>query len=84
MTNHTFEIPITWKDVELSFPARFIPTGYITRIGVDIDGQELVLEPDEEGLYRVLMEADALGNYPEIDVPLVSEIAKVLNSARTS
>lgn len=80
MINDSFEIPVTWKDAEISFQARFIPTGYITRIGVDIYGKELVLEPDEEGLYRAVLEADALGNYPEIDVSLIKEIAHVLNT----
>lgn len=80
MTNDTFEIPITWKGNEISFAAKLIPTGYITRIGIDIYGEEVVLEPDEEGQYRVVMETDASGNYPEIDIPLVREIAHVLNT----
>lgn len=80
MSTEAFDIPITWKDAELSFLARVIPAGYITRIGVTINGRELLLEPDEEGQYRLLMEPDVLGNYPDIDLPLVREIAHVLNT----
>ena len=80
MSHDTFEIPIIWKDAEISFRARFIPAGYITRIGVDVYGQELLLDPDEEGQYRVLMNADEAGNYPGIDLQLVKEIVDVLNT----
>ncbi len=79
MSSDHFEIPITWKDTEISFPARFISAGYVTKIAVDMHGQDLLLEPDEEGLYRLVLEADAFGNYPEVNLTLVKEITGVLN-----
>lgn len=75
-----FEIPVTWKDVEISFQARLIPSGYITRMGVDVYGEEIVFEPDEEGKYRVVIDPALLSDYPITDIALLKEIANVLNS----
>lgn len=84
MAPDTFEIPITWNDAEISFPARFIAAGYVTKIGVDVYGQELVLEPDEEGQYRLVMEVEHLESKQGVDLALLKEIAQVLNDAMAS
>lgn len=78
--NNTFEIPLTLNGSETAFPARLIPSGYITKIGVDVYGQEIIFEPDEEGQYRMVIDPAVLSEYVNVDITLLREIANVLNS----
>ena len=50
-----FEIPVVYKGKELLFPAEVIRYGYVHRIQIDVDGQIVFLEKDEEGNYRAIV-----------------------------
>lgn len=52
-----FELPVTYHDKELLFPATYIPAGFTHRIRVMINDTEVFFEPDEEGSYRALVAA---------------------------
>ena len=84
MSHDTFDIPITWKDAELCFPARFVAAGFITKMIVDVYGREFMLEPDEEGQYRVLLDAEELDQHSGKDLPLLKEIVRVLNEVNSA
>jgi hypothetical protein len=70
-----FEIPVTYKGKEHSFPARIIKYFYIYRLEVDVNGDKILLEPDEQRNYRAIIEEHHHG---KIDVQLVQEIIKVI------
>lgn len=75
-----FEIPVTYKGKEMSFPASVQSFGYTHRILVDVDGVEIQLEPDEERNYRaIIVNPDQPGiNLP--DTALVAQIVEVVES----
>lgn len=77
-----FQIPITLNGQELSFSACLVPSGYITKIVVNIYGEKIMYEPDEEGQYRALINNDAFNNDAKINIELLKEIANTIQSVR--
>jgi hypothetical protein len=71
-----FELPITYKGEELLFPARLLQIGYTHRFAVDVYGQEVFFEPDEERNYRALIDAAHLESNKKISVDLLQAIAE--------
>jgi hypothetical protein len=51
----TFDIPVTYKGKELLFKSHLLILGYIHKISVDVNGTEVLFEPDEERNYRAVM-----------------------------
>jgi hypothetical protein len=74
------EIPVTYKGQELSFPARLLLTGYTHKIQVEVDGQLIMFEPDEERNYRAVLDTNQLEQGARPDVPLLQAIAAVIES----
>jgi len=66
-----FEIPVLYKGKELYFPAEVIRYGYVHRILINVDGQLIYLEKDEEGNYRAIVDDK---NTKELDRVLVQAI----------
>ena len=79
-TDDTFKIPVTYRGEELSFPAKFLMSGYTHKIQVEVDEQLIMFEPDEERNYRAILNAAQLEKGAKIDVPLLQAIAAVLES----
>jgi len=77
----TFEIPITWKGEELSFPAKLLALGYVHKIEVDVHGVPVIFEADEEGMYRAIVDPATLKDQ-YIDIGLLEEITNVIQSVR--
>ena len=46
------QIPVIYKEEELLFNASVKAYGYVHKIEVDVKGQTVVFEQDEQGLYR--------------------------------
>ena len=76
----TLEIPVIYKGQELCFPARFLLTGYTRKIQVEVDGQLIMFEPDEEINYRAVLDSAQLEKGTKLDIPLLQSIAAVINS----
>jgi hypothetical protein len=74
------EIPVTYEGQELSFPARLLLTGYTHKIQVEVDGQMIMFEPDEERNYRAVLDTNQLEQGARPDVPLLQAIAAVIES----
>jgi hypothetical protein len=74
------EIPVTYKGQELSFPARLLLTGYTHKIQVEVDGQLIMFEPDEERNYRAVLDTNQLEQGARPDVPLLQAISAVIES----
>lgn len=75
----TLEIPVTYKDKELSFKAHVVRFGYVNHIIVDLDGVEITIETDEEGNYRALGDSEKMKD-SKLDVDLIKGVIKVLES----
>jgi hypothetical protein len=72
--NEPFIIPVAYQGTEHEFKARFERWGYTHRIAVLIEEVTFNFEPDEEGGYRAI--ADANGT--QADVTLLQAIAQKL------
>lgn len=70
-----FDIPVHYRGSELLFPARLLQLGYTHKFGVEVHGQEVFFEPDEEGGYRALVDPSQLEGSHKIDVALLQAIA---------
>jgi hypothetical protein len=49
-----FELPVNYKGKDLTFPARLQVFGYSYKVQVEVNGQLIIFERDEERNWRVL------------------------------
>jgi hypothetical protein len=75
-----FEIPVAYKNRELLFPARLLQLGYTHRFAVDVYGQEIFFELDEERSYRAMINPEQLQNNTKVDVELLEAIAGAIEA----
>jgi hypothetical protein len=70
-----FELPVLFNNVELSFPAKLLNYGYSYKLEVDIEGEKILFEPDEERNWRALTTAADLSTNKKISIDLLKAIA---------
>ena len=75
-----FELPVKYKGEELMFNAKLIVTGYTHKFSVDVNGQIIIFEPDEERNYRAVTNYDDIGKNKVVDIELLKEITKAIES----
>ncbi len=75
-----FEIPVTYMGREQLFFAEMVATGYSYKIYVDVDGQQISFEPDEERNFRAVIADPDYASVNKIDRHLLEEIANTLIS----
>ena len=71
----SFDIPITYKGESLLFAARLIQLGYVHKFQVDVNGQDVYFEQDDEGNYRAIIDYTKLSDTIKIDAELLKVIA---------
>jgi hypothetical protein len=71
--NETFELPVEFRNEEVLFPARLVKRGYLYKMEVEVKGQMLVYEPDEEGNWRAMLESSASEHLKQ-DIELLEAI----------
>jgi hypothetical protein len=76
----SFTLPVMYKDRNLEFNAELRTSGYIHRIAVDVNGTEVIFEPDEERSYRAIVHHEHVGSM-EKNRELISAIATALEEA---
>ena len=74
-----FELPIEFKGQEHIFKSTLLVYGYTHKFQVNVNGRNILFEPDEEKNYRAVL------NYGEsdtnkIDVELIKEIASTIQN----
>jgi hypothetical protein len=76
--NNSFNLPVEYKGDELLFPASLIKHTYSYKIEMDIFGQSVFFEPDEEMNFRAITNS---GNdlQQTIDTVLLQLIAENLH-----
>lgn len=75
----TLEIPVNYKNEELSLKAHVVRFGYINHIVVDLNGTPITIERDEEGNYRALGDTEKMEG-SKVDVDLIKAVITVLQS----
>ena len=76
--DEAFELPVMYRNQEILFPAKLQQTGYSHRFCVEVHGQEVFFEPDEERNYRALIDPEKMSK--EISVELLQAIAGTIES----
>ena len=70
-----FDLPVQYKGQELMLKASLLVTGYTHKFTVDVNGQNIIFEPDEERNYRAVIPYDDINNEINIDKNLLKVIA---------
>lgn len=73
-----FQLPVTFNEEELSFPARMIRTAYGVKFEVDVNDIPVMFEPDEELNYRAIIDASSIEKERKLNIELLKEIAASL------
>lgn len=73
-----FELPVMYKNEELHFPAELQQTGYSHRFRVEVYGQDVFFEPDEERNYRALIDPEQMTK--DISTELLQAVANTIES----
>jgi hypothetical protein len=63
--------------------AKLIVTGYTHKFSVDVNGQIIVFEPDEERNYRAVIPYDDINQNKDFDKDLLKAIAKSIQEIVT-
>ena len=78
-----FEIPVIYKNEEFSFPASIKILGYVQQIQVDLFGEIINFEPDEERNYRPVLTNEQLDRKVKVDIELLKRIAEVIEGVKS-
>jgi len=78
--NEPFELPITYKGEDLLLPAQLLNYGYTHKFKVKVNEQEVLFEPDEERVYRALIDTAYIDKMKEGNKELLQVIAEALQS----
>lgn len=73
-----FELPVIYKGKEESFPAQLQQVGYTHRFVVDVYGEEVFFEPDEERNYRAVVDPEKL--QASVPIDLLKAIAESIEA----
>jgi hypothetical protein len=73
----TFNLPVEYKGNEYEFETSLQRYGYISRFHVDVNGKEIIFEPDEEKKIRAIVPYGEL-NTSAPDMELLKAIANTL------
>lgn len=75
-----FNLPVNYKGREEIFNVQLKITGYTYRLVVDVYGQPINFERDEERNFRALLDYDDVNKAPGIDSDLVKAIGDAILS----
>ena len=76
--DYDLEVPVTYKNQELIFNAKFIQFGYSYKFDVDVNGILVSFEPDEERNFRAIIDPTIDHANHKIDKELIQLIAEAL------
>ena len=73
-----FELPVEYKGEQLMLKASLLVTGYTHKFMVEVDGQTIIFEPDEERNYRGVIAYDDINDNRNTDKELIRVIAAAI------
>jgi hypothetical protein len=68
-----FELSVEYKGQQFHFKAALMRYGYTHKFHVDVNGQVVVFEPDEERNYRAVVTYEDIGNNKKFDLELLKK-----------
>jgi hypothetical protein len=74
------EVPVTYKNQELIFYAKFIQFGYSYKFEVDVNDIKVLFEPDKERNFRAIVDIVIEQGNHAIDKELIQLIAESLKA----
>lgn len=74
-----FDLPVEYKGKEMLFPAELLPMGFTHKIKVNLDGTDVLFEPDEERNYRAVIDYGELDKMSSVNKALLQLICKTLD-----
>jgi len=75
-----FTLVVGYKGKEYHLDSELRVYGYTHKIAINIEGEEILFEPDEERNYRAVI-PDYEGSKTKIDIGLIQAITKELGAA---
>jgi hypothetical protein len=75
-----FDLPVFYKGKEMHFPARLLTMGYIYKIEVDVHGQAVLFERDEERNWRALIDPPMVSKPGQTDIELLRIIGQTIEA----
>ena len=80
--HNSIEIPVNYKGEELIISAQVLTFGFTQKIEVDISGEKVLFEPDEERNYRPVLSNTQLDNKSKFDLDLLKAITEVFKGLK--
>jgi hypothetical protein len=74
----TFILPVEYNGKEFEFETSLQRFGYVYKFHVDVNGKEIIFEPDEEKNFRAIIPFGESMDH-ETDVELLKAIAETLH-----
>ena len=74
-----FDMDILHKDEELTFPCKLLKFGFTYKIEVDLHGNKILFEPDEERKWRALIPYEGINSDKKIDKSLLTTVASTID-----
>ena len=78
-----FELSVSYKGHDYMFTTTFQVMGYTYRFVVDVNGQKINFEPDEERNYRAVLNYEDAGNKTKTDHELLKAIIEKIREIST-
>lgn len=74
-----FELEVHYRGERIAVPGYLSTAGYLHKIYLDVNGTQLILEPDEERNYRAVVAPEEVDKIPKELVSLiVDEVTQAL------
>jgi hypothetical protein len=75
-----FPLYITYQGKQREFEAQLLHLGYLHKVQVEIDGVNVMFEPDEERNYRALVSEQEVEKSKTLSIGLLQAIAEKLQT----
>lgn len=73
-----FELPVEYKGHQYLFKTTLLVFGFTHKFRVDVNGQLIIFEPDEERNYRAVLDYRDIDSNKKIDFELLKKIVGVI------
>ena len=78
--DESFTITLSLNGQESCFDARLVTIGYNHKFIVQINGSEVIFEPDEERNYRAIIPDNKKASFKSKDIELIKAIGEKIES----
>lgn len=73
-----FELPVEYKGNQYLFKSTLLVFGFTYKFRVDVNGQVILFEPDEERNYRAVTDHTDIHKNKDIDVALLKKTVEAI------